>query len=267
MQFFFRQGAAVPAADLTLVKVGARGDSGYLTRHETCGRCNGQGGSRHWRPDGGVCYQCHGARTIAVTRRVFTARKLIALENAANRRDRVKADRAAAKVQIERLKFIKWARPRGKVIGGILMATGTNFLTDLARRLRDYMTLTDRQMEAAEKTLRDIAERKELDDASDFVSEVGVRIEFEAQVIGVYGVEGNFGPYDIVKFRDNDGNLFTWFAAGHSDLERGDRISIKGTVKDHDTYRGVKQTILTRCKYTKFETMTADEAANLEAVQ
>ena len=94
-----------------------------------------------------------------------------------------------------------------------------------------------------------------------------MRVEFEAEVIGVYGTEGTYGHTDIVKFRDLKGNLFTWFASGYTDLERGDRISIKGTVKNHDTYRGVKQTILTRCKFNKFEIMTADEAANLETVQ
>lgn len=99
------------------------------------------------------------------------------------------------------------------------------------------------------------------------VGTIGVRIEFEAKVIGVYGTEGFYGHTDIVKFRDLKGNLFTWFASGYMNLERGDRMSIKGTVKDHDTYRGVKQTILTRCKFTKFETMTVDEAAKLEVVQ
>lgn len=265
--FFLRNGMPVLEADLPKIKMGKHGDSGYLTRGENCERCGGQGGSPLWRPDGGVCYKCHGARILMVTRRVFTAKKLRALENAADKRDRMKADAAAAKVAVERLKFIKWARPNGKVVGGILMATGTNFLTDLGRRLREHRILTDRQMEAAEKTLKDLAETKELNDASVYVSDVGTRIEFEAKVVGVYETEGFYGHTDIVKFRDSKGNLFTWFASGYTYLEREDRISIKGTVKKHDEYRGVKQTVLTRCKFTKFEVLTADEAATKETVQ
>ena len=99
-----------------------------------------------------------------------------------------------------------------------------------------------------------------------YVSEKGKRIEFEAHVVGVYGSEGFYGHTDIVKFRDAEGNLFTWFASGYTGLNREDRMSIKGTVKQHDEYRGVKQTILTRCKFTKFEILTADEAATKEVV-
>jgi len=99
-----------------------------------------------------------------------------------------------------------------------------------------------------------------------YVSKVGVRIEFEAKIVGVYATEGFYGHTDIVKFRDGNGNLFTWLASDHTDLEREDCILIKGTVKYHDEYWGVKQTVLTRCKFTKFEVLTADEAANLEAV-
>ena len=96
---------------------------------------------------------------------------------------------------------------------------------------------------------------------------VGKRIEFEALVVGVYEVKGFFGHIDIVKLRDGGDNLFTWFATGYTDLYRGDRISIKGTVKRYDVYRGVKQTVLTRCKFHKFEILTADEAATRGVVQ
>ena len=101
---------------------------------------------------------------------------------------------------------------------------------------------------------------------AEFVGVVGKRIEFEALVVGVYEVERFSSQTDIVKLRDGGGNLFTWFATGYTNLYRGDRISIKGTVKRYDIYRGVKQTILTRCKFHKFEILTADEAATKEVV-
>ncbi len=71
---------------------------------------------------------------------------------------------------------------------------------------------------------------------------------------------------DIVKMRDGDDNVFTWFASGYQNLKRGDRVSVRGTIKKHDEYQGTKQTILTRCKVTKFEILEADEAATQEDI-
>jgi len=46
---------------------------------------------------------------------------------------------------------------------------------------------------------------------------------------------------------DLSGNHLTWFASG-SDMEVGNTYKLLGTIKKHDEYNGVKQTILTRCK-------------------
>ena len=48
---------------------------------------------------------------------------------------------------------------------------------------------------------------------------------------------------------------------GLADLQK-----LTGTIKDHDKYRGAKQTVLTRCKFDKFKIMTPDEAANAEVL-
>lgn len=37
-------------------------------------------------------------------------------------------------------------------------------------------------------------------------------------------------------------------AAWSDDVDKGDKVTLVGTVKSHDEYRGVKQTVLTRCK-------------------
>ena len=33
-----------------------------------------------------------------------------------------------------------------------------------------------------------------------------------------------------------------------SDVNTGDKVILKGTIKEHNEYRGYKQTVLTRCK-------------------
>ncbi len=265
-QFYFRHGAALSETDNPRVKVGARGESGYLDRNENCPRCGGAGGSPHWRPDGGVCYQCRGRCMIPVTHRVFSEDRLERLNEAADKKAAIKAAEAQRKIDAAVAYFVVWSRSHEKLIGDIAAATGNSFLSDLADKLSKSMILTERQLEAAATAVERQKVRDAEGRASEYVGEVKERIEFEAEVTGVYGTEGFYGHTDIVKFKDAANNQFTWFASDYTDLKRGDRMTIKGTVKKHEDYRDVKQTVLTRCKYTKFEVMTPDEAASAEAV-
>ena len=43
--------------------------------------------------------------------------------------------------------------------------------------------------------------------------------------------------------------LLVWKTTLFLDLDRNQEVTIKGTIKDHDEYDGVKQTVLTRCKF------------------
>lgn len=266
IQFFFRHGAALSESDNPRVKVGARGESGYLDRNENCPRCGGTGGSPHWRPDGGVCYQCRGRCTIPVTHRVFTEVKLAKLNEAADKKAAIKAAEAQRKMDAAVAYFVKWSESNRNMIAAIVAATGNSFLSDLASKLSKSMILTERQLDAAATVIERQRVREVEGRVSEYVGKVKERIEFEAEVIGVYGTEGFYGHIDIVRFKDARNNQFTWFASDYTDLKRGDRMTIKGTVKKHDDYKGVKQTVLTRCRYTKFEIMTPDEAAQAEAV-
>ncbi len=266
-QFYFRQtGEALSKQDNARVIVGAQGVSGYMTRAENCPRCGGQGGSEAWKFTGWTCYQCRGKCKMPRTYRVYTSEKLAKLVTAAEKKAANSA--AAAEREAERTRhiFIAWAKPYGKLIGGILMAKRNSFLSDLSLKLKGHRILTDKQMKAAADSIARTTKRLADDAASQFVGEVKERIEFEAIVVGVYDSEGYYGHTDIVKFRDLSGNLFTWFASGYTGLKREDRMSIKGTVKKHDVYRDIKQTILTRCKFDVFEILTPDEAAQAEAI-
>lgn len=53
----------------------------------------------------------------------------------------------------------------------------------------------------------------------------------------------------LYKFRDPAGNLIVWFSSSRKiELEEGITYDITGTVKEHDVYKGERQTVLTRCK-------------------
>ena len=265
-QFYFRHGTALTEKENARVVIGTQGVSGRLTRAEDCPRCGGRGGSTHWRPDGGVCYQCRGKCTVICAYRVFTAEKLAKLVAAADLKAAREQAKIEAKAAAKRAEFDVWAEPHEKLLGDIAAAEGNPFLRDLADKLAKHRTLSDKQLAAAATSIQRTKDRKIEGLGSEYVGEVKERIEFEAEVMGVYGTEGFYGHTDIVKFKDAAGNHFTWFASDYTDLVRGDRMTIKGTVKKHDDYKGIKQTILTRCKFEKFNIMTPDQAAGAEAV-
>lgn len=51
----------------------------------------------------------------------------------------------------------------------------------------------------------------------------------------------------LYLMEDQEGNVFTW-STSNNKMSEGDTVSIMGAIKDHSTYNGVKQTVLTRCK-------------------
>lgn len=119
-----------------------------------------------------------------------------------------------------------------------------------------YMPLAyDRYMErkaAEEKKAADAAAARA---SSEFVGKVGERITLVAKTMKVVtSWETQFGTTFLYKMVDANGNVFMWKASGmlldkrYNAIESATDITIKGTVKDHTTYDGIKQTVLTRCK-------------------
>ena len=106
-----------------------------------------------------------------------------------------------------------------------------------------YMPLAyDRYMERKAKE----AERKAKDAASDYVGKVKERITIQAMTAKlVTSCETYYGVSYLYKFVDEKGNVFVWWAS--KKIQISDGMTLKGTVKDHSEYNGVKQTVITRC--------------------
>jgi len=268
-QFYFRDGVALTDEQNAKVRPGARGTSGCITTYSPCNRCGGRGGADAWKFTGYTCYRCggHNSMTHEIRApRVFTAERLIQVQDAADKKEaKALAAKEVAMVKA-RQEWQTWAEPHADLIKAILAATGNSFLANLSVQLAAFKMLSDKQVEAAAGSIERTEMRKAEGAASEYVGDIKERIEFEAYVIGVYGTDGMYGHTDIVKFKDGNGNLFTWFASDYVTVEHGDRMTIKGTIKKHEMYRDVKYTYLTRCKYTKFTIITPDEAAQAEAV-
>ena len=100
----------------------------------------------------------------------------------------------------------------------------------------------------AEKAAREAAE-KAAAARSEWMAEVGKRVCFEiAEFKVISSWETQWGMTMVYKFVDKAGLEATWKTSNWVDERKIVGSVIKGTVKEHKEYRGIKQTELTRCK-------------------
>ena len=83
---------------------------------------------------------------------------------------------------------------------------------------------------------------------SRYLGVVGQRYRFENLTVkAMRSFDGEYGVKTMVRFDDSSGNAVVWWATGEPEwLETGDTVTVAGTVKKHDEYRGTKQTFLSR---------------------
>lgn len=86
---------------------------------------------------------------------------------------------------------------------------------------------------------------------SQYVGKEGDKIQVNVNILRVLYIENGYGyrpaSTAIIKMQDERGNLYTWFTQV-GDMEQEQKYTIKGTVKRHQEYKGVQETVLTRCK-------------------
>jgi len=76
---------------------------------------------------------------------------------------------------------------------------------------------------------------------------VGERAVFTLTFFKESSFDTMYGVQTIHLFKDASGNIAKWVTGTHTGLEIGNTYTLKATVKKHDDYKGVKQTVLTRC--------------------
>ena len=85
------------------------------------------------------------------------------------------------------------------------------------------------------------------DDPSEFQGEIGDRIERKMILTAAIELgETQFGSQRLYCFEDAEKNQYAWKTGVSKDWEIGNEVSLKGTVKEHEIYKGVKRTVLTR---------------------
>ncbi len=77
---------------------------------------------------------------------------------------------------------------------------------------------------------------------------VGKRGEFSLTLLALRPFDNDYGVRTLFKFADQAGNVATWWKSGAAGdvWEEGGDYRVKATVKAHEDYRGVPQTVLQR---------------------
>lgn len=84
---------------------------------------------------------------------------------------------------------------------------------------------------------------------SEYQGEIGEKIAVKkVEIINVGGYAGPYGYTWIYTFRDAEDNEYSWFTTVNKALTIGMFCDITGFVKEFKEYKGVKTTVLTRCK-------------------
>lgn len=93
-----------------------------------------------------------------------------------------------------------------------------------------------------------VAIRLDTTNCSVFQGSVGDRIEVSVKVARVVDLPANqYGSVSYLHtFIDESDNVYVWNTASKR-LQENALLRIRGTVKEHKVYQGVKQTIFTRC--------------------
>lgn len=102
------------------------------------------------------------------------------------------------------------------------------------------------------KEIVDAKKRAANPSKSQHLHEVGDKVELDLKLMKIAVYFTHFSYYgeahNIYIFEDADGNAYVWKTDKDIDHNEGDMVHINGKVKANDEYKGVKQTVLTRCK-------------------
>lgn len=99
------------------------------------------------------------------------------------------------------------------------------------------------------ETKRIERERESSGITNEWFGDVKERVTLSVQILKIHIFENYFGQTTLYTLADDVGRRFVWFSSNNLNLGGvGDTVKIKGTIKEHSTYRDVKQTVLTRVK-------------------
>lgn len=237
--FFTRSGIEAQST------VYADGKKRFCLEIRYCKRCGGKGGADKWRDTGWTCYECNGSggkHQAVVT--VYTAEQLSKMN--ARQEAALAKKQAAIKAKADAA-LAAFTTAHANLIAKVAkIQKPSDFITKVMEKGAKYGSLSVAQVDAVNKAADRDLERQSVNQGSQWVGAVSDKIEFTATVTFVAGFESRFGYTYVTGLRDDAGNIL--IQKGVRIGDKGDRLTIKATVKEHAVRDGVKQTIITRPK-------------------
>lgn len=128
---------------------------------------------------------------------------------------------------------------------GYIVSAYSSYLKAMGSVGTDYEAMKrEREAEKAQREIDHLANLQSM-----YVGEVGQRTTFELTSDKVVSYDGAYGTSYMYFFKDSENNVFLWGTTKDIDLEKGETVSLVGTIKEHKEYRDIKQTVITRCKF------------------
>lgn len=210
-----------------LIRVDRNGTK-YYEGDVPCERCGGAGRADKWQFTGFTCYKCGGSGKQFGKWKEYTPEYEAKLEERRRkRREKWEADHAE---EIAQRKAEQEARERERL---------------------------EAERRAEEERLAEEARIKAEKAKSQYIGNVGEKLELKVECVKTAWFEvKSFSGYGmdlmyVHTFRTLDGNVLVWKTGkglGSLELECGQVVTLKGTVKEHSVYDDCKQTVMTRCK-------------------
>lgn len=233
----------------------------------------------------GVCFKCGGTGYLTKDVRLYTEKELEAMERANERSRQKKAEEQEQKMKAEfEEKRLAWLEKNNFNIDGytyIYIGSDSYSIKDelkangwrydpvikwhkadpagyedkaILRHVEEYFEPSawgDYHYKEGAKELADklfAATQPKVE--SNWIGEVGDKItDLKVQLIRKYTMDGKYGLTTLYGFQDENGNIINWWSSTFQEIEINDWTTIvRGTIKKLDEYKGVKQTVVTRCK-------------------
>ena len=155
-------------------------------------------------------------------------------------------------------------RERSAEVHDFLFYNGASgFLAKMWDALIEWGDLTDGQYAAVLKVIDKRAAQKKIWDErkslSSFVGCVGDRVEFDADVVGRFSYETEWGITTGLIMRVGDDTVIWKGSAALAYAQKGERVQFTAKIKKHDERDGEKQTIVTRPTKISINGWTIDQ--------
>ena len=236
--------------------------SAYRLVKASCSRCGGQGGADAWKHTGYTCFKCggdgghHMARETVYTLEEFAKRQAKAEAKRVALLAKEAAARDAAKATFE--------QSHADLIAKVNRLTHPSaFLTDVMSKGWMFGKLSDAQARAANDAADREFVRQQQNQGCQWLGKVGERITVTGTVIFHTAFDGAFGTVHVTGIKTDEGHIIVQkgaslkkifrgknecgaMATTYHVVEKGDRVTLTATVKEHSTRDGVKQTLIER---------------------